>query len=100
MAARVGPGFRFTQSGLRLLKCNVSSHAAKLKERRCRMDCRVESGNDERKCSNDACARKPSGLRAAAASPQPRASHLFNLLLRVRIDSLYVWWQAEILGYR
>jgi hypothetical protein len=100
MAARVGPGFRFTQSGLRLLKCDFSSHAAKPDGRRCRVDCRVEPGNDERKCSNDACARKPSGLRAAAASPQPRASHLFNLLLRVRIDSLYVRWQAEILGYR
>jgi hypothetical protein len=32
-----------------MLKCNVSSHAAKLNERRCRMDCRVKPGNDELK---------------------------------------------------
>jgi hypothetical protein len=44
------------------------------------MDCRVKPGNDERKSSRDTSAQSKriaiSKLRAAAAVPQSRSSHL------------------------
>jgi hypothetical protein len=71
-----------------MLTCNFSSHAANLRKRRFRMDCRVKPGNDEQKSSRDACdslspagrgrgegARRQSicfGLRAPSSCPSPR----------------------------
>jgi hypothetical protein len=59
-----------------MLTCNFSSHAAKLNERRCRMDCRVKPGNDERKSSRDACASEfcQSQVHESHSHEKPRAS--------------------------
>jgi hypothetical protein len=64
-----------------MLKCNFSSHTASLRKRRCRMDCRVKPGNDERKSSRGACAsefcqchghEKPSSRKAMRTKSHAR----------------------------
>jgi hypothetical protein len=58
-----------------MLKCNSSSHAAKPNERRCRMDCRVKPGNDERKIpAAPARTSQADGDRRVANSAPPLAS--------------------------